>query len=88
MVSNPGASIVTETNASPVFLAEIPTQVDLDASRANRPVTDCDCRGVAAGGGLSGGRSAAEHALSSALDSRTVPVAGGPDPDHPPPGYG
>jgi hypothetical protein len=29
---DPGAPIVTETNASPVFFAEIQTQVDLDAS--------------------------------------------------------
>ncbi|MCU1654008.1 MAG: hypothetical protein JWQ60_5157 [Pseudonocardia sp.] len=37
-----GGSIVAETNVSPVFFAEIQTQADLDASRANRPVTDCD----------------------------------------------
>ncbi|MDT7697080.1 MAG: hypothetical protein QOI75_6447 [Pseudonocardiales bacterium] len=33
---DPGASIVTETNVSPVFFAQIQTQVDLDASRPLR----------------------------------------------------
>jgi hypothetical protein len=62
-VSTPGvtgASIVTETNVSPVFFAANQTQVDLDGPSLsgqrpefNRPVTDRDCRGVATNGGLS-----------------------------------
>jgi len=56
---DPGASLVTETNLSPIFFAQIQTHVDLDASPTpgqrpefSQPVTDCDFRGVAAGGGL------------------------------------
>jgi hypothetical protein len=47
------SSSVTETNASTVFFAEIQPQVDLDASGANRPVTDCGFRGEVADRGVS-----------------------------------
>jgi hypothetical protein len=50
-----GTPIVTETNVSPAFFAWNQTHVDLDApppfrsaACVNRPVTDCDRRGVAA----------------------------------------
>jgi hypothetical protein len=52
--------LVTETNVSPAFFAWNQTHVDLDvpppfrsAACVNRPITDCDRRGVAASISLS-----------------------------------
>jgi hypothetical protein len=46
--ARPAGQLSSRTNVSPVILAEIQTHVDLDASRVNPPITDCDWRGVAA----------------------------------------
>ncbi|HEV7788148.1 MAG TPA: hypothetical protein VGP05_03980, partial [Pseudonocardia sp.] len=72
--AHPFSSSVTETNASTVFFAEIQPQVDLDASGANRPVTDCGFRGEVADRGVS-----ITTALASALRPKSFADLRRPD---------